>query len=69
MTDVEKTIIDCFDLPQYSGGYAELIRAFNHANLNSEKMITYCKAINNIAIIKRMGYLSELLNKKGMSTR
>jgi len=68
MTDVEKTIIDCFDLPQYSGGYAELIRAFNQANLNSEKMITYCKAINNIAIIKRMGYLAELLDKKGMKS-
>ena len=68
MTDVEKTIIDCFDLPQYSGGYAELIRAFNQATLNSEKMIVYCKAINNIAITKRMGYLAELLNKKGMKS-
>ncbi len=68
MTDVEKTIIDCFDLPQYSGGYAELIRAFNQANLNSDKMMVYCKAINNIAITKRMGYLAELLNKKGMKS-
>ena len=68
MTDVEKTIIDCFDLPQYSGGYAELIRAFNQADLKSEKMITYCKAVKNIAITKRMGYLAELLNKKGMKS-
>ena len=43
MTDVEKTIIDSFDLPQYSGGYAELILGFSQANLNSEKMIGYCK--------------------------
>ena len=69
MTDIEKTIIDCFDLPQYSGGYAELIRAFNQANLNSDKMMVYCKAINNIAITKRMGYLAELLNKKGMKSK
>ncbi len=68
MTDAKKTIIDCFDLPQYSGGYDELIRAFNQANLNSEKMIGYCKAIKNIAITKRMGYLAELLNKKGMKS-
>ncbi|HNP18192.1 MAG TPA: hypothetical protein PKL31_07160 [Fulvivirga sp.] len=66
MTDVEKTIVDCFDLPQYSGGYAELIRAFANAKLTGERMIEYCKAVNNIAAIKRMGYLAELLDKKGM---
>lgn len=68
MTDIEKTIIDCFDLPQYSGGYAELIRAFNQADLDSEKMITYCRAINNISITKRMGYLAELLDKGRMKS-
>lgn len=68
MTDVEKTIIDCFDLHEYSGGYAELIRAFNQAKLNADKMIEYCEAINNIAVIKRMGYLAELLDKKGLKS-
>lgn len=68
ITDVEKTIVDCFDLPEYSGGYAELIRAFSEAKLNSEKMIAYCEAIHNIAATKRMGYLAELLNKKGLKT-
>lgn len=66
ITDIEKTIVDCFDLPGHSGGYAELIRAFNEAKLNSEKMITYCTAINNIAATKRMGFLAELLDKKGL---
>lgn len=66
VTDVEKTIVDCFDLPQYSGGYAELIQAFNQAILIGEKMIEYCNAINNIAATKRMGYLAELLEKKGL---
>jgi len=66
ITDVEKTIADCFDLPQYSGGYAELLRAVEQAVLNGEKMIEYCKATNNIAVTKRIGYLVELLEKKGM---
>jgi len=61
MTGVEKTIADCFDLPKYSGGYAELIRAFNVAKLDNEKLIAACKAIHNIAATKRMGYLAELL--------
>ena len=68
ITDVEKTIVDCFDLPKYSGGYAELIRAFAQAKLSSEKMIQYCKTINNIAATKRMGFLAELLEKPGMKT-
>jgi predicted transcriptional regulator of viral defense system len=66
ITDIEKTIADCFDLPEHSGGYAELIRAFNQAKLNSEKMITSCTAINNIAATNRMGFCAELLDKKGL---
>jgi len=68
ITDIEKTIVDCFDLSEHSGGYAELIRAFNHAKLNSVKMIAYCTAIDNIAATKRMGFLAELLEKKGLKT-
>ena len=63
ITDVEKTIVDCFDYPQYSGGYAELIRGFNQTRLDSDKMITYCDAISNLAVTKRMGFLAELLKK------
>ena len=64
ITDIEKTIVDCFDLPQYSGGFAELIRAFHRAELNSDKLINYCIAVNNIAATKRMGFLSELFDRK-----
>lgn len=66
ITDVEKTLVDCFDLPQYSGGYAELIRAFAATPISGEKMITYCRAVNNIAATKRMGFLAELFEKKGL---
>ncbi len=68
ITDIEKTIVDCFDLPQYSGGFAELIRAFYNARLNSKKLIDYCTAINNIAVIKRLGFLAELFEKKNLSS-
>jgi len=68
MTDMEKTIVDCFDLPQYSGGYAELIRAFFEAPLSGEKLTNYCKAVNNIAATKRLGFLAELLDKKGLKS-
>lgn len=67
ITSLEKTIADCFDLPQYSGGYAELIRAFDEAGLDSNKLIEACKAIHNIAATKRMGYLAELCEKEELS--
>ncbi len=66
ISTVEKTFIDCFDLVQYSGGFMELIRAFNRTKLNSIKMIEYAKAVGNKASIKRMGFLAELFEKKGM---
>ena len=68
ITDEEKTLVDCFDLPQYSGGYAELIRAFATVKLTSSRMIDYCKAVNNIAATKRMGYLAELFGKSGLKS-
>ena len=67
VTNLEKTIVDCFDLPQYSGGYAELIRAFYRVELNAEKLINSCIAANNIAATKRIGFLSELFNKKELT--
>jgi predicted transcriptional regulator of viral defense system len=65
ITDIEKTIVDCFDLPQYSGGFNELLTGFALAKLKSQKLIEYCDIINNIAATKRMGFLAELLQKKG----
>ena len=67
ITDVEKTIVDCFDLPQYAGWYQEIIKAFNKAQINQNKLIKYCKAIHNLAVIKRLAFLSELLQKQNMN--
>lgn len=66
MTDVEKTIVDCFDLPEYSGGYQEAIKAFCRARPNAKKMVAYCKAIDNITVVKRLAYLTELFGKPNM---
>ncbi len=68
ITDIEKTIIDCFDLPIYSGGFDLVVSAFSQAKLNSKKMIEYAEGVNNISVTKRLGFLSELLNKNGLQT-
>jgi predicted transcriptional regulator of viral defense system len=66
ITDVDKTIVDCFDLTEYSGGYAELIRALNQAKLNADNLISYCRSVDNISVIKRIGFLAELLEKSDL---
>jgi predicted transcriptional regulator of viral defense system len=63
ITDIEKTIADCFDLPQHCGWFQETIKAFNNANLSAYKLIRYCIAINNLSAIKRLAFLTELLGK------
>lgn len=66
ITNIEKTIVDCFDLPQYSGGYAELLFAIKKATLNNTRLIDACRSVNNIAVTKRLGYLVEFYQKAGM---
>jgi predicted transcriptional regulator of viral defense system len=64
ITDKEKTIVDCFDLPEYCGGYPELIHAFCNTELDQDKLISYCRATQNISVIKRIAFLGELIEKK-----
>jgi predicted transcriptional regulator of viral defense system len=66
ITDVEKTILDCFEKPQYAGWYQEIIKAFKNADINQNKLIRYCKISKNISVIKRLAYLTELLEKPKM---
>lgn len=60
ITDREKTIVDCFDLPQYGGEFPGIIRAFTTNSWDELKLINYSKKINNTAAIKRMGFCAEL---------
>jgi predicted transcriptional regulator of viral defense system len=67
ITDIEKTLLDCFDLPQYAGGYEELIRAFYEAKYSSIRLLSYGRQIGNLSVLKRMAFLSELFEMKGFT--
>mgnify|MGYP005844534177 CR=1 FL=1 len=68
ITDMEKTIVDCFDLPQYSGGFPELVRALYHADMNRKKLLEYAVVVDNLSVFKRISFLSELFEMKGFKT-
>lgn len=64
ITDKEKTIIDCLDLPQYAGGIIEVAKALKNNKFNRKKLENYTQRIGNSGVLRRLGYLFELLNIK-----
>ncbi len=62
ITDKEKTIIDCLDKPQYCGGILEIAKSLKKMALDINQLVLYAQNINNSAVIRRLGYLCDLLN-------
>jgi predicted transcriptional regulator of viral defense system len=63
VSDKEKTLLDCMDHPEYCGGITEVIKGLWNAKgeLDFMKMLNYAERMNNSAIVKRLGYLMEIL--------
>ncbi|OFY92146.1 MAG: hypothetical protein A3K10_10535 [Bacteroidetes bacterium RIFCSPLOWO2_12_FULL_31_6] len=68
LTNIETTLIDCFDQPRYAGDFENLIKAFAKASLSAQKLISYTKAYNNMALTKRLGYLASLFHPIKLKT-
>ncbi|MFW6197135.1 MAG: type IV toxin-antitoxin system AbiEi family antitoxin domain-containing protein, partial [Thermoplasmatota archaeon] len=60
VSDREKTIIDSLRHPEYSGGISHIYESLPK-NLNTDKLLTYCKKTNNSTIASRLGFI---LDKK-----
>ncbi|PIN85264.1 MAG: transcriptional regulator [Candidatus Diapherotrites archaeon CG11_big_fil_rev_8_21_14_0_20_37_9] len=59
VSNKEKTIVDCLDHPEYSGGIDEVAKAMANAKIDWGKAIEYAEKMDNGAIFKRMGFLLE----------
>jgi predicted transcriptional regulator of viral defense system len=57
----EKTIADCLDRPEHSGGIDEVARAifFNHKEINLAKVYKAAERMGNLTILKRLGCILE----------
>jgi predicted transcriptional regulator of viral defense system len=57
----EKTIADCLDRPEHSGGIDEVARAiyFSHGEMDMKKVLEFAGKMGNQAILKRLGYILE----------
>jgi len=58
----EKTIADCLDHPEHSGGIDEVARAiyFNHGEMDIRKVYDSAERMGNVTIQKRLGYILEV---------
>lgn len=63
ISDIEKTIVDGLDHPEYCGGVSEVAKGIWNAigKIAIGKTVTYAKAMGNSAILKRLGFLLEAL--------
>lgn len=65
VASVEKTIADCADHPEHCGGVLELAKGLvNATDLDDEKLVDQLIRIENGAAIKRVVYLTDLLDIK-----
>lgn len=60
ISDKEKTVIDCLFMPEYSKGLTEIVKAFRE-KLDYEKMYEYAIKMEDLATLKRLGYLLDTL--------
>ena len=63
-SDLEKTFIDCLFKPDYAGGIVEVARAIyiSKDKIKYDRLLDYVKKFDSQAVIKRLGFLLEILD-------
>ena len=63
VSDLEKTIIDCLFKPNYADGIVEIAKAIfmTKEKIDFDKLYSYAFQFKSQAVMKRLGYLLELL--------
>jgi len=66
VTNLEKTVVDCLDKPQYCGGVIEVAKALKTERIkykaDRNRLIEYAKRMGNSGVIRRLGYLCQKLD-------
>lgn len=59
VTDREKTLLDCFEIPGNTPGYDTVIKAFIKTECDPGKLLEYGIKLGNLSTLKRMAFLSQ----------
>jgi predicted transcriptional regulator of viral defense system len=62
-SDLEKTFVDSLFKPNYAGGIVEVAKAMTVSKdkINYDQLLMYARQFNSQAVIKRLGFLLEIL--------
>ena len=65
ISDLEKTLADAFDHPEYCGGMEEVSKCLWNGmdSISFEKLISIAKKMGNSTVIKRVGFLLDSLGE------
>jgi len=61
ISEKEKTIVDCLFMPEYCGGLTEVVKAFKD-EIDYGKLYEYTLRMEDRSVIKKLGYLLDVLN-------
>ncbi len=63
IAEKEKAIIDCLDKERYAGTIIEVVKALSSSDISIKKLKNYALKMRNASLIRRLGYLLELIGK------
>lgn len=68
MAEPEKSLVDSFDKPRYSGGIEQLVRITWRGlrKINQEKLVYYAIKMRSHALVQRMGFIIDFLAREGL---
>ena len=61
VADVDKLLLDCLLFPHYCGGWDEIFRSFENAELDPELVVEYAIMTGSPSLCSRLGYTLERL--------
>ena len=67
VSTLPKTFYDCLHLPQYAGGYPNILKAIYNAKMNEKQwkeFMQYVEKFKSYAFCQRAGYMLSLLKKE-----
>lgn len=68
VSDLEKTVVDCLDRPEFCGGLSEVARilsnAFEDGRVDYQRLVSYVRRLGSHAVAQRLGFILEYLEER-----
>jgi predicted transcriptional regulator of viral defense system len=64
VAEPEKLLLDCLAFPKYAGGFSEIKKAVEGADIDFHKIVEYAIRTGSDTICSRLGYLLNMVKKK-----